>query len=199
MKKEDNFELYQTQVQTNVSFTSFFTAVVIFFVGLLITKFDSYDILIKVPIALLIISVFGFLYSTLIFANASEEASQRRYNKLKKYLFLGDILSEYLGIYLLVLSIPLVINVVTNDIFLRIITILSSLIGLAIYQFSHFSVLERHFGKANYLISTLIILFGIILFISQIYNYYFIQVSIAFIVFILLIVCISYIKLNKNS
>lgn len=135
----------------------------------------------------MIISIFGFLYATIVFANASEEISQKNMVKFRKYMLLGDILSEYLGIYLLVLSIPLVINTVTTDMFLRIVTILSSLVGLAIYQFSHFSVLERHFKRSHKIISLLIIAFGIILFLTQIYNFYFVHISTVFIIFVLLI------------
>lgn len=195
MAQKEDLGLFQTQIQTNVSFTSFFSAVVIFFVGLLLSKFETYDLSIKVPITFLIISVFGFLYATLVFANASEEISQKRVEKFKKHMLLGDALSEYLGIYMLVLSMPLAINVITTDTFLRAATISSALIGLAIYQFSHFSVLERHFKQTHYLISTAIIASGIILYLAQIYSYYFIQLATLFIVFIALI---TYLASKKN-
>jgi len=184
--KRVNLSLYQSQAQTNVGFTAFMTAVVIFFVGLLITSYDSYDQSIKVPISFLIISTFGFLYATLVFANASDEVSERSGRAFNKHMLLGDVLSEYLGVYLLVLSLPLVINVITSDVYLRIVTISSSLIGLAIYQFSHLSVLERHF-KSSKIISVILLSFGLLIFIAQIYDYYLITISTAFVLFLLII------------
>ena len=119
--------LYQDEVQVGVSVTSFMTGVTIFFVGLLITKFDSYDTSIKIPILFLILSAFGFLYSTLILANTSSELSRLRTDRFHKSMNLGDSIGEYIGVYFLVLAIPLVINVITNDSFLRISTLLVSL------------------------------------------------------------------------
>ena len=74
----NQFGLYQTHVQTNVNLTAFMTGVVTFFVGFLLTSFHDYDISIKIPIAFLIIAIFGFLYSTLIYANAAQEVSDHQ-------------------------------------------------------------------------------------------------------------------------
>ena len=46
---------YLSQIQTDVGLLSFMTAVTIFINGLLLTQFDSYSVLIKVPIAFLIV------------------------------------------------------------------------------------------------------------------------------------------------
>ena len=183
--KNNVLGLYQTEVQTYVSFTSFMTAVVVFFTGLILTQFKSFDILIKVPVTFLIVSIFGFLYSTLIYTNAACDVREGKLEKANKHILFGDILSEYLGIYLLVFSIPLVINVLTTDTFLRMVTLLSSIGGFAVYQFSHFSVLERHFKNDHKKLSSLIILLGFLLFTSQIYAFYFVEISMLFIVFIL--------------
>ncbi|HLC56593.1 MAG TPA: hypothetical protein VJJ23_05130 [Candidatus Nanoarchaeia archaeon] len=189
-KKED-LEIYQTQIQTDVGFNGFMTAVVVFFVGLLITQFNSYSLTIKIPISFLIISTFGFLYSTLIFSNAAEEVSQHKVEKFRRHTFLGYIISEYLGVYFLILSIPLVINVITNDLYLRIVTIIFSLAGLAIYQFLHFSILERHFNEKYKAFAWIIFIFGLILFLSQIKNLYFVQTSIGFILFMLIVIYLA--------
>lgn len=186
MGKED-FELYQTQVGTNVQFTAFMTAVGVFFVGILISQFDNFDLSIKISISFLIISVSGFLYSTLIFANASEAVSNKSLSNFKKHMMMGDVLSEYLGVYLLIISIPLVINVITSDLYLRVVTLVSSLGGFAIYQFSGLSILSRHFRQKSSAISFFFILAGLILFFSQIYSFYFTYIAIIFLILILII------------
>jgi len=184
---QDRFSLYQTHVQTNVGFTSFMTAVVVFFTGLLLASYRTYDESIKVPISYLIISVFGFLYSTLIYTNSAEEVSHKREAAFKKSMFLGDVISEYLGVYLLVISIPMVVGAVTNDLFLRAVTIISSLAGLMLYQFSHVSMIERHFRKEHKILAFLALLFGLALFTAQIYHFYFVQIATLYIIFVLLI------------
>ena len=108
------------------------------------------------------------------------------------------MMSEYIGIYLLVLSIPLVINVITTDVFLRIVTLLSSLGGFAIYQFSNFSLLERHFKNSHRKLSSVIVLFGAVLFVSQLYSSYFVELSALFMVFILGILY-SAAKINSTT
>lgn len=195
MVKED-FGLYQSQINTDVSFTGFMAAVVMFFTGLLLTTFSSFDILIKVPISFLIISTFGFLYSSLVLVNATTEISQKNLPKAKKHMLLGYSLSEYVGVYLLVLAIPLVINIITKDLFLRSITLISSLLGLSIYQFSHLSMLEKHYKKGYNLISVLIILFGLGLFFAQIKDYYFVHLALLFLIFISYV---TYTAIKKSS
>ncbi len=184
---DSRFSLYATQVQTYASFSGTMAAVVMFFTGLILSKFESLDISIKVPIAFMIISIFGFLYSALLYANAAQEVSDRNGPGIRKGIFLGDIVSEYLGVYLLVISIPLVINVITPDFFLRTVTIVSSLAGLCLYQLSHFSIVERHFKSNHRFVALLVIGLGLLLCLAQVYGVYFVPLSTAFGILILAI------------
>ena len=124
MKNNEDPSLYQAEIQTGVMFTAFMTAVSSFFMGLLLTRIDSIDITIKVPILFLVISTFGFLFSTIIYSNASGEITRLDSTRARKYMLIGNVISEYFGMYLLVLSIPLVMNAITGDIFLRISTLI---------------------------------------------------------------------------
>lgn len=85
------------------------------------------------------------------------------------------------------LSIPLVINAITTDVYLRWVSLLSSLGGFAIYQFSHFSIIERHFKKTYDKISMALIAFGLVLFLAQIYEFYFVHIAAIFIVYVMAI------------
>lgn len=195
MAKDDStLGLYQTEVQTVVSFTAFMTAVVVFFTGLILTTIKNYDISIKVPVSFLLISIFGFLFSTLIYTNAATEISARRLKQAKEYIFWGDVLSEYLGVYMLVLSMPLVINVLVADEYLSFVALASSVGGLIIYHFLHFSIIERHFKEKYDKLSAVLIAFAVLLFLSQIYSFYFVQLSALFIVYI---ISITYLAARK--
>ena len=160
-------EVLQAEIQVSVSITAFMTAVTIFFVGLLIANFDKYNISIKIPILFLIISTFGFLYSTLIYGNASGQVSRLKPEKFNRYMILGNSLSEYIGVYLLILSMPLVINVVTGDLFLKIATLVAALAGLIMYHISGFSIMERNYKKSHYLLLGIIMFLEILLFMLQ--------------------------------
>jgi len=149
MEKKD-LSLMQTEIQTSVSFTAFMTAVTLFFVGLLITQFKVFDPSINIPILFLIISTFGFLYSTLIYANASGRVARFSNKDVQRDLNHGNALSEYLGIYLLIFSIPLVIDIITVDNFLKISTLTAALGGLLIYHLLGYSLMERAYKKMQY-------------------------------------------------
>ncbi len=181
------WELYQTQVANYAQFSGTMTAVTLFFTGLILTNFENFDTSIRVPIGLLIISMFGFLYGTLLYSNASEEVSSYNYPGLRKAIYLGDIISEYLGLYLLVLSIPLVLNVVTTDGFLRAVALVSALGGLTIYQLSGFSIVERHFGQKHLGVAAITVFFGILLSLTQLTDVYFVPVASLFLLSIALV------------
>lgn len=183
--QKENPKSYSGQISTSMSFSAFMAAVVIFFVGIILSRFSDYDSSIRVPICFLVLATFGFLYSALIYANSSGEVVQGRIKNFKRNMFVGDILSEYFGVYFLVLSIPLAINIIASDMYLRTTVALASLLGFSFYQFSHFSISERHFPKHHKFISLLIIALGIILFSTQMMHSYFEIFSIVLVIFIL--------------
>jgi hypothetical protein len=181
--------IYQTQVQTDVAFSAFMAAVATFFAGLLITRFESFDIAIKVPVAYLIVSMFSFLFSCLILGNSASEITAGRLKNAQRHLRTGYILAEYLGVYMLVFAVPMVINVVTTDLFLRGVTIISAIAGIGLYQFSHFSLLEKHFRKSSDVVATLIIIFQIALFTTQYLNVFFMETAL-FVLLLMFIIAI---------
>jgi len=189
--KED-LGLIQDEIQTSVSFTSFFTAVTLFFVGLLITQYKSFDPSVSMPILFLILSTFGFLYSTLIFANASGKIARFEEKDIRKDMGLGNSLSEYFGVYLLVLSIPLVINVITEDYFLRIATIIAALGGLSIYHFAGFSIMGRSFKKTHYIFLLLLVALEVMMYLFQFNNiFYFTSTAVVLILLLIVISALS--------
>lgn len=188
MKRGFEAGLIQDEVSVSVSFTAFMTAVTVFFVGLLLTNFTNYSASVKFPILFLIVSTFGFLYSTLIFANTSGNIARLNGKNVHRQLLLADAMSEYLGVYLLIFSIPLVINVITPDLFLRIATLVVSLGGLIIYHVSGFSIMERQFKKMHYLFLTSAVILEVLLYITQALNpLYMLPLSIVLTLFLIIL------------
>jgi len=159
------------EVSVGVTFASFMSAVSLFFTGLLIAQFKSFDPTIKIPLLFLIISTFSFIFAASIYSNAGVEITSHRFDIVEKYLIYGNNILEFLGLYLFILATPMVIGAVTKDSFLRIASIIIAIGGLALYSQSEFSILYkelRHRSKrAKPMITLAIILLGIFLYSSQ--------------------------------
>src|SRR3989344_8737130 len=154
MNNEEKSQL-ANQVQTDVSLISFLSVVSVFFIGALLPQFNSYDASVRIPISFLIVSTFAFIFSALILSNATQRINQGDLQKTEKYLSFGYAISEYMGVFLFVLAVPVAMGIVTTDLYLRIITFASALVGISIYQFGGFSMLGNHFSKRENLFATL--------------------------------------------
>jgi hypothetical protein len=146
MQDKDNL---RSEIITGVTFATFMGAVSLFFTGLLISQFDSFDKTMRVPVLFLIISTFAYIFSAAIYSNAGAEVTSNEISIVKKYLIYANNIFEFLGLYLFLLATPLVIGAVTKDSFLRITTVVVSLVGLALYSSSNFSVLHKEMRDPN--------------------------------------------------
>jgi hypothetical protein len=185
MTTEDK-NLLAGQVQTDVSLLSILSVISVFFIGSLLPKFDSYDLSVKIPISFLIIATFAFIFAALIISNASQRIIKGDLKEAQRHLDVGYAISEYMGVFLFVLSVPLAISIITADPYLRIVTFCAAILGMSLYSFMGFSLLENHFSKSYRPLSIAIILFGIILFFAQIFAFQFTAIAVIFLVFILL-------------
>ena len=157
-------------------------------------SFNSYSLSIKIPISFLIISIFSFLIAALILSNTSQLIIKEESAKIERYLLHGYAISEYLGVFLFVLSVPLIVNIITTDWYLRIVTFCAAILGIGFYELMGFSLLQSHFQKNHRLFSVLVIIFGTILFISQLYAWHFTLVSFFFILFLLTLTALGPVK-----
>lgn len=153
------------EADTSVSLTSFGTIMDTFFIGLLLTGSSELQISLRVPLAYLFLSLFGFLYSTLIYANASGEAARSELESKGEYLDrfdrqmdLANTLSEYWGFYFAAFAFPLVILGYSPDRMLAIVVLIAHVIGFTIYHMSGYSILERNFNRQNSMIIFLLLL-----------------------------------------
>jgi len=182
------------QVQTDVSLISFLSVINVFFIGALLPQFNSYDVSVRIPISFLIVSTFALIFSALILSNATSRINEGDIEETEKHLGWGYAISEYLGVFLLVLSVPVVMSIVTADLYLRVVTFIAAILGIGIYQFGGFSLLSRHFSKSNMVFSILVVLFGTVLFFSQIFNFYFTFISILFLLFLIILTILAPLK-----
>lgn len=158
-----------SEIDIDVNVTSFMMTVATFFTGFLISSYDSFDKSVRMPVLFLIVSTLSFLFSNIIFANASGEIRAGNTDKANKHAAAGNIISEFLGIYLLVISLPLAINAITGDIFLRISVFTISAVAIFAYSMSTFSIIKRYVFKTfqRLLYSLVFIVFWAICFSTQ--------------------------------
>jgi hypothetical protein len=156
------------EISVGVTFSSLMGAVSLFFTGVLISQYHSFDASIKVPLLFLIISTFSFIFSATIYSNAGTEVTLGKLKTVEKYMIYAKNIVEFLGLYPLILSMPLVIGAVTQDNFLRVTTTLVALVGLALYSQSKFSVLEKQLpSQEKLLYSIVFIVSSLCLYLSQ--------------------------------
>lgn len=196
MKNVDKNNLMMGEVSVGVSFTSFLTAVSTFFTGFLLANYKDYDSSVNVPILFLIISTMSFMYATTVLANASGDLVRNSGKKFEKFMFIGNVVAEYSGIYLLISAIPLAVGAITGDIFFQVATFVSAMLGLLLYSASDLSIIHRHFrGRPKLLLTFSFIFISSALFAIQAFSLPFYLETAIF--YITLIVIISFIILKK--
>src|SRR5687768_8591701 len=120
------------EVSVGVTFAGLMSAASLFFTGILVAQYSSFDSSIKVPLIFLIVSTFSFIFAATIYSNAGTEITLNRLKLVEKYMVYAKNMVEFLGLYLFVLATPLVVGAVTEDNFLRAVTIIVALTGTAL-------------------------------------------------------------------
>jgi len=144
-ERKQDYSISEISIDVNV--TSFMLAVSTFFTGFLISSFKSLDSSVTIPILFLIVSTVSFLFTNIIFANAAGEIRAENIKGANKHARVGNVISEYLGIYLLVISIPLAINALTADSFLTNTVFIICTAALFGYSVSSFSIVHRYIKR----------------------------------------------------
>lgn len=151
-----------------VTYASLMSAVSLFFTGILISQYRTFDSSIKVPIIFLIISTFSFIFSATIYSNAGNEITLNKLATVEKHLIYAKNVVEILGLYLFIFATPLVIGAVTRDSFVRSSTVVVALVGFALYSQSRFSTLEKEVTRPEKrLVSTFIFVFALTIYLAQ--------------------------------
>lgn len=160
---------YNWEVSVGVTFASLMAAIALFFTGILIAQYNSFDDTIRVPLLFLIISTFSYIFAASIYSNASEEITLDHVGNVKKYLIYANNIFEFLGLYLLIIATPLVLGAVTHDNFLRISAIIVALGGLILYSSSNFSMLHKELrsGTLKHIITFMFVALSALLYFLQ--------------------------------
>jgi GNAT superfamily N-acetyltransferase len=161
-------ESSNAQISVGVTYASLLSAASLFFTGILIAQFKSFNVTIKVPIVYLIISTFSFIFAATIYSNAGSEITLGKLKTVEKYMVYSKNIVEILGLYPFILATPLVIGATTKDSFLLLSSITVAIGGFALFSQSKFSVLEKELKtqQKRYL-SLLIVGLSLLLYLTQ--------------------------------
>lgn len=138
----DVTQAYLGEAQTGVNFTAFAAILVFFFIGLLLTGDARLRARLRIPLYYLFISAYGFLYSTLLYANASGVDIRQDEERLRKHMYMGDLIGELFGLYFLVLAIPMLVYGYTSDLALAVMLLITGHFAFFMYHHHGYSVLE---------------------------------------------------------
>ncbi len=142
---EMKVDLAAARIAAVVMTTALMTAVVVFIVTVMLSS-HGHGVPIDPPLLLLVTSALGFIYGTLLYANAYPRYTDE--SQFNKQMHCGNAVSEMLGVYPLVLALPLsVLYAVSNDT-IQIATLVLATVAFVGYHVSRYSLLERFIQKA---------------------------------------------------
>lgn len=143
--------------QGALTLTAFLGGAALFFAGILVAQINNFSPSLKVPIVYLVLATLAFIFSSIIYTNVSGHIRLGSLIKAKRAILVANALSEFLGIYLFVIAIPMVLNAITQDLTLRYIVDAAAIVSLVWYTYSEFSIFNRSFSKVyEYFFSTLL-------------------------------------------
>jgi hypothetical protein len=154
---EMKVDLATARIAAGVMTTALMTAVVVFIVTVMLSS-HGHGVPIDPPLLLLVTSALGFIYGTLIYANAYPRYTDE--SKFNRQMHCGNAVSEMLGVYPLVLALPLSILYVVSSNTIQIATIVLATVAFVGYHVSSYSLLERFVQKVELRVLATVILGG---------------------------------------
>jgi diaminopimelate decarboxylase len=136
-------EITMGEVSVSVAFSNIMTFISFFIIGVILQSRD-YVGAGEMALIYIFISALGFLYSAIIYSNASGELSRGDQKDAIKYLTMGNSISEFLGFYPLVVSLPLVAQIYLGNNIISIVIIIIDIFGFAVYHFLDFDIIGRY-------------------------------------------------------
>lgn len=151
-----NREAIFNEIHASIALTTFMTAASFVFLGLVLESGSQEPVATQensgseVDVVLLFISSFGFLFATLMYANASGGLARISTLGFEKMIERGNRTSEYFGVYPLALGVPLAVERLVGDDLVASLVAILSVIFLASYMIlPEASLLDRDIGNQH--------------------------------------------------
>lgn len=156
MRTNDKNDLYQNAV-IGLTLAGFLGTAALFFAGLLITQVNSFNNSIRLPIVYLICCTVGLVYAAIIYANIAGHTKDEAWGLADRHNHYANVISEFVGVNVFLLSMPMVINAITKDMLIRVTVSVVILLSLFVYTNSVFSILSRIYSGTRLLLTSVAI------------------------------------------
>jgi len=146
-----------TEANIGLTLCSFLGTACFFFTGLVMLNLSSLPFVVQLPVVYLVVSAVAFIIASVIYANISgmDEQAVSRSSMIQA----ANWISEYPGIYLFLIAIPLIILGVTESMLVQYATAIACYGSLLLYSISPFSLDHRRFThRVSRAINTLLLL-----------------------------------------
>ena len=144
-EKDRTGKVYEGEASTGLDVCAFIGTANLFFCGLVITSLESLPPVVHLSVVYLVVSAVAFIISSVIYANV--QGTMHRKQLSAKMIEVGNWVSEYAGVYVFLIAIPLLILGVTNVVLVQIATAITCYGALLLYSSSPYSIDERRFGR----------------------------------------------------
>lgn len=137
----------EARLNTGLGFVGYFLGIDAFLLGILIANYSQFALRFRIPIFFLVCSLMGFIMAARLYRDASGASVYGSKIGLTtgKMHELGNIISELIGLNMLIFAIPLIISLLISDSFITYSTgiIVSVMFGL--YMSTQYTILARRY------------------------------------------------------
>lgn len=175
----------EARLNTGLGFVGWFLSIDAFLIGILLANYSSFGTKFRIPIFFLVCSIVGFIQAARFYRDGSgstEYGSKIGLNARKMYE-LGNIVSELVGINLLIGSIPLMVCLLIDDPIIQYLTAFLVPITFMMYLSTEYTIVARRY-RAKVRIPVAL-LFGIPLIVAALNT----QNSLFYVSYVSIVVC----------
>lgn len=137
----------EARLNTGLGFVGWFLSIDAFLLGILIANYSQFVTRFRVPIFFLVCSLMGFIQAARFYRDASgaTEYGTKIGLTAGKMHELGNIVSELMGVNMLIVALPLIISLLIKDSFIVYTTGILVSITFGLYMSTEFTILARRY------------------------------------------------------
>jgi len=138
----------EARLSTGLSFVGLFLGIDAFLIGIFLANYSNFGVRFRVPILFLVTSLVGFTLAARFYRDGSgstEYAKETVGLTARKMYELGNIVSEFVGVNMLIFAIPIMISLLINDTFVVYTTALLVSITFGLYLMSEYTIVARRY------------------------------------------------------
>jgi hypothetical protein len=138
----------EARLNTGLGFVGWFLGIDAFLIGVILANYTQFGVRFRVPILFLVSSLIGFIQAARFYRDGSgstEYAKAAIGLTARKMFELGNIISEFIGINMLIFAIPIMISLLIKDTFVVYTTAFLISVSFGLYLISEYTIVARRY------------------------------------------------------